>query len=525
MHRPPAPLHLVFAIDVSFPTVQSGALARFCQGVKYALYGGAADVSGIKVGVVAYDRAVMFFNVKAALESPQMLVVSDVHDVFVPLNEGFLVHPEECRTNIEALLDSLPTMFESTRIPESAMGAAVQAIDMALATVGGRILLFQSSLPAYGPGALALRDDKKVLGTDQEKTMFQPQDNPLWKKLGTSLVAHGVCMDLFVMGAGHLDVATIGMLPAMTGGHTQFFQGFDYNRDGPKFVNEIQRAVTENFGYDGVMRIRCSTGLRISDHFGNFHMTNSTDVQLAGIRSTTTLAASIQYDSKLDEKADAYFQVALLYTTTEGSRRIRVMNLAVPVTSQIGNVFRYADMDTTVNYLMKTSATQAVASSLRSVREALTDKCVKVLSSYRKNCASSTQPGQLILPESYKLYPLYNLSLMKMKAFRGGPDLPSDVRVHFLRLVKSMSVSTSVAFIYPRVFGLHNLPLDEPAAKPSRQLLPPRIRASYERLDPAGLYVVENGQAMMLWVGRQAPVDLLTEVFAVESIEKVDVSM
>ncbi|KXS17082.1 hypothetical protein M427DRAFT_97202 [Gonapodya prolifera JEL478] len=522
--RPPAPLHIVFAIDVSYTSVQSGHLARACEAVRAALPG---VQRGCRVGVVTYDKAVQFYNMKPELEGPQMLVVSDVHDVFVPINEGFLGDVDEARTNLETLLDTLPTMFETTRTTESVLGAAVQAVDMALAAVGGRLLIFQSSLANAGPGALSVREDTKLLGTDQEKTMFQSQDVPLWKKLGTSLVNHGVCVDMWVVPGGYVDLATIGTLAALTGGSTYYYQGFDYGRDGPKFVNDVRKSVEGNFGYDAVLRVRCSTGLRTTDHFGNFNMSNSTDVQLAGVSPRTSLAVAVQYDSKLDEKADAFFQVAMLYTTAGGNRRIRILNAAVPVTSQIGNVFRYADMDTTVNYLMKTSATQAVASSLRSVREALTDRCVKILASYRKNCASSTQPGQLILPESYKLYPLYNLSLLKMKAFRGGPDLPSDVRVYHLRLVKGMPVTTSVPFIYPRIFALHDVgPLDE--SEPfelSRHILPPRVRASYERMDPAGLYLVENGQAILLWIGRQAPPEILRSLFGVDAHEKIDVMM
>lgn len=37
---------------------------------------------------------------------------------------------------------------------------------------------------------------------------------------------------------------------------------------------------------------------------------------------------------------------------------------------------------------------------------------------YRRYCAVSANPGQLILPEALKLLPLYALALTKMAAFR-----------------------------------------------------------------------------------------------------------
>lgn len=133
------------------------------------------------------------------------------------------------------------------------------------------------------------------------------------------------------------------------------------------------------------------------------------------------MAARIKHEGKLDEKVDAHFQCAVLYTSASGQRRVRVHNLAVPVSSLLANVFRFADMDTTLAYLTKecTSAffsffssrqivplsfvlfaaiTQTASKTLRQARDQLTDSCVKALLAYRKHCASSTSPAQVPFP-------------------------------------------------------------------------------------------------------------------------------
>ena len=46
-------------------------------------------------------------------------------------------------------------------------------------------------------------------------------------------------------------------------------------------------------------------------------------------------------------------QCALLYTTIDGQRRIRVTTLSLPSTMVLGNVFRGADLDAQVTYFMK----------------------------------------------------------------------------------------------------------------------------------------------------------------------------
>ena len=61
-----------------------------------------------------------------------MLVVPDITDMFLPLNEGFLVDPMSSRGIIEGLLDSLPGLYAASSIVESAMTGPLKATMMAL---------------------------------------------------------------------------------------------------------------------------------------------------------------------------------------------------------------------------------------------------------------------------------------------------------------------------------------------------------------------------------------------------------
>lgn len=57
--------------------------------------------SPIQVGFVTYDKVIHFYNVKASLAQPQMMVLTDIADVFVPMVDGFLVSLTEARATLE----------------------------------------------------------------------------------------------------------------------------------------------------------------------------------------------------------------------------------------------------------------------------------------------------------------------------------------------------------------------------------------------------------------------------------------
>lgn len=66
-----------------------------------------------------------------------------------------------------------------------------------------------------------------------------------------------------------------------------------------------------------------------------------------------SIAVEIKHDDKLNEEDGVFIQVALLYTSCYGERRVRILNLALKCCSQISDLFRHCELDTLVNYWSK----------------------------------------------------------------------------------------------------------------------------------------------------------------------------
>jgi protein transport protein SEC24 len=201
---------------------------------------------------------------------------------------------------------------------------------------------------------------------------------------------------MFIFPTSYIDVATVGCISALTGGDIFLYPNFDATKDGMKFGNDLKYLVSRTFGYDALLRLRVSNGLKIEDHFGNFYMRNSTDLELAGIDSLKSFGVCLKHDAKLEERGDSHIQAALLYTTSDGQRRIRIHNLALGHTNSLSAVFKSADLDTIINYTTKMCISMMSSVPLKTIREKFEATCVKVLSSYRLNCASVTAAGQVL---------------------------------------------------------------------------------------------------------------------------------
>ncbi|XP_073452777.1 protein transport protein Sec24C isoform X1 [Aquarana catesbeiana] len=520
----PNPPAFIFMIDVSYNAVKSGLVSLVCEELKqlidYLPREGNMEDSVIRVGFVTYNKVLHFYNVKSSLAQPQMMVVSDVADMFVPLLDGFLVNVNESRAVITSLLDQIPELFADTRETETVFGPVIQAGLEALksADCAGKLFLFHTTLPiAEAPGKVKNRDDKKLLNTDKEKSLFQPQTT-FYNNLAKDCVAQGCCVDLFLFPNQFVDVATLGVVPFQTGGSVYKYTFFQIETDRERFLNDLRRDVQKDIGFDAVMRVRTSTGIRATDFFGAFYMSNTTDVELAGLDCDKTITVEFKHDDKLNEDTGALLQCAILYTSCGGQRRLRVHNMALNCCTQLADLYRNCETDTLINYFAKFAFRGVLNHPTKTVRDSLINQCAQILACYRKNCASPSSAGQLILPECMKLLPVYLNCVLKSDVLQPGPDVTIDDRAYVRQLISSMDVADSNVFFYPRLLTFTKV-------DPTSDSLPVAIRASEERLSKGEIYLLENGVNFFIWVGANVQQALIQNLFGVSSFSQIDSSM
>jgi protein transport protein SEC24 len=390
-----------------------------------------------------------------------------------------------------------------------------------LKPTGGRVHAFIATLPTCGSRALKLRDQPAASErADKEKQAALLSADNTFKTLGAAAADFQVSVDLFFVGQAYVDVATFSDLPNMTGGSVYNYIPYNPMLDQDQLFNDLKWNVERPQGLEGIMRVRCSAGLDVDCYYGAFYKrpTNPTDVDLPAVDCDKAVIAKVQHVDKLQVNSDAYFQAALLYTSMEGQRRIRVHTLALPVSDSISTVFKSADLDAQLAVLVRQTAIQVPGSALNVVKDTVISKAVSTLHAYRRYCATSSSSVQLILPEALKLLPLYALGLLKSAGLRW--DVKPDERATWLAAVTGATCSKLTPMLYGRLVPVHKL-LQQQQGEGGELEVPDGSLLSSEVFEAGGVYLLENGRDALVAIDKLAPAAVWQEVAGVGSSEEL----
>ena len=516
MVRPPMTPAYLFLIEVTAQAIQSGVTTSACEVIARTLDNLPQDA---EVGIATVDSQVHFYQLREGMEKPAMLIIPDVDDSYAPLKSGLLVSLSKHRESFENLLKMIPETFSTSPPGACAMTAGIKASIEYLKPVGGKVMAFVATIPNAGLGKLEARtgtSGQRTGNIEKEPLKCMAPADRTYHAMATHAAEHQVCIDLFLCVSSAVDIATLGVLPRITGGSLYRYPGFDVQKDFAQLHNDLRWNFIRPQGLEAVMRVRASAGLGVQDYNGYFSKRTMTDVDLPALDSDKTIAVTLRYEDKLVDGREAYVQCALLYTTLTKERRIRVHTMALPITSVLGSLFRSADLDAQTSWAVRKAANTLLSGNgtLAAAKDASLQQCISTLYAYRRFCASNNSSGQLILPEGLKTLPLYTLGLHKSYGLRS--DASPDDRAAWLYRTLCAPPELSTPAVYPRLFSIHDLPQDGTFPP-----IPPCVWLSSEKLNQDAAYLLEDGQEILIWIGRQLPVDKLRDMFGTENVDDI----
>lgn len=501
MLRPPQPAVYLFLFDITRLAVESGYLQSACAVLTEELKNLPGDAR-TQVGIIAYDSALHFFALGEGLNQPHEMIVLEVEDIFLPCPDNLLVNLKDRSDLLIDLLTQLPTRYINTYDNNSALGAALQAAHKMMGATGGRVTVFQASLPNVGPGALTAREDPSQRAAS-EVAHLNPV-NDFYKRLALECSGQQIAVDLFIMNSQYVDIATISGISRFSGGCIHHFPLFKASRvlQNDKFERCFRRYLIRKIGFEAVMRIRCTRGLGIHTFHGNFFVRSTDLLSLPNVSPDAGFGMQVSIEENLSDVQTVCFQAALLYTSSKGERRIRVHTLCLPICANLQDVINAADQQCIVGLLAKMAVDRSMQSSLSDAREAFINVAIDILSSYKLAMNAGNNSTSLLAPGCLKLLPLYISALLKYTAFRTGTSTRLDDRVKAMIDMKTKPTNQLIQIIYPDLYPIHNLEEQPVAVNADEEQYPqpPHLHLSARCLDSKGAFLLDMGDHMIILV-------------------------
>lgn len=151
----------------------------------------------------------------------------------------------------------------------------------------------------------------------------------------------------------------------------------------------------------------------------------------------------------------------MLYTHTEGTRRIRVHNLCLPVSSKLKDIYDSIDVEALSAYTLKHTIDKILKTKKISNSVLSTESSYKALIS---SILSSTGQIKRDMPENLVYLPLYMLGILKHRVCcKDELDRKFDVDLsNYLRIkIQKLNCNDILSFIYPRIYPVHQILYDE----------------------------------------------------------------
>jgi len=440
-------------------------------------------------------------------------------------------------------------------------GAALQFLQACLQETGGRGTVITWRRPNFGVGALPHRpqqsrnhaEDPTTCLPLQVLSSFRSPEEGLaasfYKQLETRCVQNRVTLDLVMHTAGRdsqpLELATLGEFCKITSGQLSWINGPNWQQT---LLAELTRPVQSFVGWDAVFKVRVSEGVEVKSFYASNGIQveasvlsgGSPELELSSVSPNTCIAVELEHrvGGIPKDRGLVFVQTALLYTTPSGRRRVRVSTLAIRTTSVANEVYRAVDFATTTTLLTRAAtdcfrkdpASESNSSDNRAkARDLIYHRCIHILSSYRQHTPAKNSPmGQLILPEKMQLLPLFCMCLLKSPMLR--PSIPrrsasmqaavlsptSDERAFYIFHASQVMPSFLMLLAHPNVMCVSGssfedervgqwLNGDEGEATNGFICIPPTILPSMESLEDDGVYLIDDGTRIFLYIGHMAP--------------------
>lgn len=293
--------------------------------------------------------------------------------------------------------------------------------------------------------------------------MLAPENN-FYREQALDCISKCITVDLFIAvntKKQSLDVATMAPITGITGGDLYLYPDFDVLQHGEKLYYQIFRNLTRVSVSDVMIKLRVSTGLTVTEYFGQFGSYAQSEFGVASLDQDKVFSAVMRCDQTLAEGTPVFAQCATLYTDPMGERKIRILNYHWKAAQNVYNYCRSADVESVSQFKLRHDLIQVTKLGAKGTKEKVINDLVEMLTNYRNTCANQTSPSQLVLPETLTVLPLYILSSLKKPALKLLTQSFLDTKVAQVQNLLSLSMEQMSYELHPHIYKVTDIGLSD----------------------------------------------------------------
>jgi protein transport protein SEC24 len=276
---------------------------------------------------------------------------------------------------------------------------------------------------------------------------------------------------------------------------------FPASRYHTRRQNDLLKICTSESVFNVTIEVKTSNGISRNTVYTSTEIKNMTSVEISSMDCCSTVMYTFYIDEYITD-SNGYIQFIIKYVTHEGEYKTLVLNQAYKISKQVYDIYNGISFDTLFSCFCK-----YITKDIQNIKH-VEEMICKYLKYYRKTCCKDISVTQFVLPDSTKLLPVLYQALVKNKIFSVAGR--ASGKTDDMKELMSYTVDQNLRFFYPRLFTLTDYYIEHDLTKISY------LRLSMSVIDPSEIYVMENGQKIYLYMGKEVDPELKEALFTNE---------
>mmetsp|Transcript_30912 Transcript_30912/g.30547 ORF Transcript_30912/g.30547 Transcript_30912/m.30547 type:complete len:182 (-) Transcript_30912:1511-2056(-) len=106
------------------------------------------------------------------------------------------------------------------------------------------------------------------------------------------------------------------------------------------------------------MKLRISRDYKVTQCYGHFSLRSGDVLSIPALNDSQTMTYVIQLENNIASSKKLYIQMGILYSSSNGERKIRIHNLLVPASNDMKDLYNAIDASAMINLISKQTVDQ-----------------------------------------------------------------------------------------------------------------------------------------------------------------------